>query len=359
MSDLKCLENIVGLSETTCPCFDEGKPNDADVSKSGYFVDKLPGLDIKLIGADVECGDDSIWSKMESALDTATNIFRTDVLASITEFATSRRKPFNGLIGEKRKRNVINAQNNFMGVTIQGCDIKGAEFTLKAINTYMDASAAFDVYVWNNIEDVPLLQIPGVLSVANTIKENLLTPSPDLTFPLYSTECDDLEYYIVYAPVGFNPFDNKVSCGCSRKQVWEHWFDVQGITGDDMADRETFPRNEFANGLILDLIIHCNTQDLICGGDNVDMDYENDSIARVIAASIQFKTGVVLTEDILNSGNLNRYTMMSRDYMKGRRSHYSAEYGSRIQWLGENIQISGNDCLACDDSRMSRVDLLS
>lgn len=362
MSDLKCLENIIGLSRTECPCYDENKPVDAEVSKSGIYLDELQGLDLKLIGADIECGDGDVWNKMEKALDISNNTFRTDILSAITEYASARRKPFNGKIGEVKKRAIRLAMTNFMGVIIQGCNIKGAEFTLKGISTLMDATTIFDVFIYNNIQDDPILQIPGVESTANQVKANPLTPNSNLTFPLYTTECDTLEYYIVYVPQGFNPYDNKVSCGCSRKQPWEQWFDVQGVTGDDVSTtdlREDLLRNEFANGLILDLTINCNTQDLICGGENVDLDYTNDPIARVTATAIQYKAGETLLNDILSSGNINRYTMMSRESLYGKRNHYASEYGNRIQWLSENMSINGNDCLGCNDGRMNRASILS
>lgn len=359
MSELVCLEDVVGLSQNDCECYETDRPADYNQSKSGYYLDQLPGLDLKLIGSDVECGDGNIWEKMESALQQAKVEFRTDVLASITEYASPRRKPFNGRIGETKKKTTIVATTNWMGLVIQTGNIKGGEFTLKGITTLMDSAATFDVYVYNNIEDDPLIMIPDVQSAANQLYDNPLDPSEDLIFPLYSTECDDLEYYIVYMPAGFNPKDNKISCGCSRRPDFEQWFHLQGTAGNDIADREGWGRNDFANGLLLDLCITCNTADLICGGDNVDRDWQNDPVSRVIAATIRYKAGVILVEDILNSGNINRYTMMNRDYLKGRRSHYNKEYGNRIMWLGENMSINGNDCLGCDDDRISSATILS
>jgi hypothetical protein len=362
MNDLKCLENIIGLSRTECACFDTGKPSDAEITKSGLYLDELQGLDLNLIGSDIECGEGNVWEKMEKAIEISKNTFRTDILAAITEFASARRKPFNGKIGEVRKRTVLMAANNFIGEIIQGCNIKGAEFTLRGISTHMDTTTTFDIYIYNNIQDDPILQIPNIEATANMVTPNILTPNENLTFPLYTEECDSLEYYIVYVPSGFNPYDNKVSCGCSRKQPWEQWFDVQGISGDDISTielRENLPRNEFANGLILDLVINCNTQNLICGGENEDLDYENDPVSRVTAKAIQYKAGEVLINYILSSGNINRSKMMSKEALYGKRNHYASEYGSRINWLSENIDIKGNDCLGSNDGRMNRASILS
>ena len=365
MSELTCLENIIGLSRTECPCYDADKPADSETTKSGLYLDELEGLDLELVGSDIECGDTGVWTKMEKAIDIARNTYRTDVLGAITEFASSRRKTFLGLIGQKRSKTIIVPQTTYMGLKIDNCNIKGGEFTIKGISTYMDQAATFDVLIYNIIQDGPLLIIPGIESVGGQIKDNPLTPAPELTFPLYTNEadCENLEYYIVYAPAGaFNPRDNKISCGCSRREPHEEWIALHGITGNDVSTwelREALPESDFANGLLLDLAINCATADLICGGENEDLDYMNDPTARVMAKSIQLKAGEILINDILSSKNINRITMMSREALYGKRSHYAKEYGYRIGWLGENMSISGNDCLGCSDSRIANVAILA
>jgi len=369
MSELTCLENIIGLSRTECPCYDTGKPGDSETTKSGLYLDELEGLDLRLVGSDIECGEDDVWEKMEKAIDIAKNTLRTDILGAITEFASSRRKTFLGNIGQKKSKTIIVPQTTWMGIKISNYDIKGGEFTLKGITTWMDQTDTFDVYIYNNIQDDPLLIIPNIESIAGQQKKNPLTPDPSLTFPLWSTDlCGDngessqLEYFIVYQPVGFNPRDNKIECGCARREEWTQWFDSHGITGNDVSTtelREAMPESDKANGLILDVSINCATADLICGGENEDLDQDNDPNARVIAKSIQLKAGEVLINDILNSGNINRITMMSREALYGKRAHYAKEYGYRIGWLGENMSITGNDCLGCADSRIANVAILA
>ena len=369
MSELKCLENIIGLSQTECPCYDDNKPADADVSKSGLFLDELEGLTLQLIGSDVECGDEGVWSKMEKAVKIARNTLRTDVLGAITEFASTRRSTFMGKIGQLKSKTIIVPQTNYMGIKLNTYDIKGGEFTLKGITTWMDQTAMFDVYIYNNVDQDPLLIIPNIESLAGQKKENPLAADPNLTFPLYSVDlCGDngessqLEYYIVYQPIGFNPRDNKIECGCARREEWTKWVDADGITGDDVSTtelREAMPESDRANGLILDVVINCATANLICGGENEDLDYMNDPTARVIANCIQLKAGEVLINDILSSGNINRFTMMSRESLYGKRNHYAKEYGYRIDWLGENMSIEGNDCLGCQDNRIQNVAILT
>lgn len=359
MSDLSCLDNIIGLSRNECTCYDAGKPIDWNVSKSGLFLDEIEGLELKIIKGDVECGENNIWDKMERARENAKLAFRTDLLAEISKVTNSRRKTFNGTIGQVKytKNRILGKVYN--GLVIQNCNIQGGEFTIKGIKTLMDSSVSFTIEIWNNIQDTPLVTIPGINAIAGTVTDNPFAPDPMLTFPLWTDECDDLEYYIVYNPVGFNPKDNKLSCGCSRKNEWEHWAYLQGISGDDITEREYFLRDNYANGLLLDIQFNCNTSEIICGGKDGYVDYENDSNAMLMAYAMRFKAAELLIEDILASGNINRYTMLQKERLWGKRNHYVKEYDGTIAYLSTQIDLFSNDCLKCGDPRITKTSILA
>lgn len=354
---LNCLDKIIGLSTTLCSCFDDGKPVDFSESNSGLQLDKLEGLELRTIKGDVECGDNNIWDKMDTARANATLAFRTDLLAAIGEVTRERRKMFQGIIGQRTfNADRINGKV-YNGLVIRCADIKGGEFTLKDIKTLMNANANFSVEVWNNIQTTPLLTIPNINALAGQLTDNPLTPDPLLTFPLWTEECTDpsfsLEYYIVYNPVGFEPKNNKVDCGCSKRNEWESWAWVEGICGDDITERQRWNKANFANGLVLDIQFNCNTAELICGGQDEPLDFINDAKAMVMAYAIRFKAGEILIEDILASGNINRYTMLAKERLWGKRNHFVKEYNSRIQYLASRLDTSSNDCLACGDDRIN------
>ena len=178
MKTLICLEDIIGLSRNPCPCYEDGRPTNYNESKSGLFLDELDGLELKMIDADIECGEDDIWQKMIKAVDNAKINYRSDVLKCIGDTAGAKRKAFYGVIGLTEWNQSIVVGTDYIGVKLSGCNIKGAEFTLNGINTLMDTTATFTIEVYNNLSPTPLLTKPSINAVANQITENNFLPDP-------------------------------------------------------------------------------------------------------------------------------------------------------------------------------------
>lgn len=358
MNDLNCLNNIIGLSQNECECYDDGRPSDFNESNSGLFLDELEGLNLRTIASDVECGEGNIWLKMEQAITNAITNFKTDLLSSIMLTQRNARKPFNGIIGQLKYKTVNVIPTTWTGLRINPREFKGSILTIKGITTLMDTDVLFDVFIYDNISSTPLHTIANVNATTGTATENPL-PTP-IELPLYREGYDELEYQIVYQPSGFNPLDNKVTCGCSRTENFEKWLTLEGIQGDLIAEREDWNKNGFANGLALNVSMTCNTSEIICGGDSSDsLDFENDGVALSMAYAIRFKAGEILIEDILASGEINRFTMLDKERLWGKRNHYRKEFRTRIVYISDTIDIDSNDCLVCGDKRINRSSILT
>jgi len=360
MKTLTCLDEIIGLSRTQCPCYDDDKPENSEDSNSGLYLDELDGLELKAISSDIECGDGSIWQKMQRAEENAKIQFRSDLMKCIGATTEAKRKAFYGRIGLTEWSKNITITNDFVGQRIKTCNIKGGEMTLKGISTLMDTTISFDIEVYNNLQPTPILILNGINAVANTIETNVLTPDPLLTFPLYTEECDVLEYYILYKPNGaFEPKNNRVSCGCSTRPEWEKWADIQGVKGDDITKRETFFTQKEAFGLFLDVEFTCNTSELICGGTNSKLDFDNDEKAMAMAYAIRYEAGRSLIDNILGTANVNRYTMLPADSLWKLRNHYAERYNELVAYLCQEMDITQNDCLMCNDTRIGKTVIYS
>lgn len=211
---MDCLNNIIGLSETTCVCYDTGKPVDYNESKSALYLDQLEGLSLKLIPTD--CGEGSLWDKMELARKNAILKFKSDLVSCLGTSNEFVRKPFKGKVGNESWSQTLVINKNFVGQEFCANNIEGGCLLIRSISTLMDTTTTFDLTIYNNISDTPLFLIPGLASEANVVKENVLgTP---IELPLYTTECDNLIYYFVYEPVGFNPKNNEISFHVSTKE---------------------------------------------------------------------------------------------------------------------------------------------
>ncbi len=360
MKTLTCLEEIIGLSRTQCPCYDTDKPTNSEVSNSGLYLDELDGLELKAISSNVECGENSIWEKMQKADENAKIQFRSDLMKCIGETTAAKRKAFYGRVGLTEWSKNITITNDYVGLRVKTCNIKGGEFTLKGISTLMDTTATFDIEVYNNLQPTPILVLSNINSVANTIENNPLADDPLLTFPLYTEECDALEYYIVYKPNGaFEPKNNRTSCGCSTRPEWEKWADIQGCKGDDIEKRETWFTQKEAFGLFLDLQFNCNTSELLCGGTNSPLDFQNDDKAMAMAYAIRYEAGKSLIDNILGTANVNRYTMLPADSLWKLRNHFVERYSELVQYLCQEMDITQNDCLMCNDKRVVKTSILS
>jgi len=360
MNDLNCLNNIIGLSQNECVCYDDGRPVDFDKSNSGLYLDELEGLNLRTLASDVECGEGNIWLKMEKAITNAINNFRTDLLSSIMLTQRNARKPFQGIIGQLKFKTFNTIPTTWTGLRINPREYKGSVLTIKGITALMDSTVVFDVFIYDNISPTPLHSILNVNATTGTATKNPLTNPIDLPLYVEGYDDDSLQYFVVYQPSGFNPLDNKISCGCRRTENFESWLTIEGIQGDVIADREDWNSNGFANGLALDVTTKCNVAEIICGGDSNDsLDFENDGVALSMAYAIRFKAGEILIEDILASGEINRFTMLDKERLWGKRNHYRTEFRTRIVYISDTIDIDSNDCLVCGDKRINRSSILT
>lgn len=357
----ECLDNVIGLSETTCDCFETGKPADFNESKSGLFLDQLEGLNLSLAKSIEDCEEGSLWDLMARARRNAIKAFKADVLGVLLSNYKQKRQPFNGVVGSQKFTKTLSISNTYAGSRIYCANVIGGVMSIKRIGLVFDSSATFDIDIYNNLNDSP------IYSFTVNSNANLLTWF-DLPAQLHldmnsEADSENPQYYILYQPSGFNPKDNKAGCGCGgayryyfnsqnpafksyEKDRWSEYIMLAGTQGDNLSDRDNWSTSEQLNGIILDVDFKCKVQDLIC---NENLDYESNGLALAMANAIRYKSGALLIDSILASSQINRYTMTDREKLMGKKNTYTKEYNDRISWLGSEINIKANDCLACKD----------
>lgn len=356
-----CLSHIIGLSRTTCECFDADKPGDANTSESGLFLDEIEGLPINVSDAATDCETGSIWDMMEKARDNGILAFKNELMGALTQKYKQKRHPFTGAVGSSKFRNSLTLTGNYGGIRIYCAEIISGIMTIKRLGLSFDTAATFDIEVYNNIDSDPI-QTYTVTTQANK------TTWYDLPTPLKLEMSDDTgenpQYYLIYSVNGMKPKDVKGSCGCSsanykyywntkspnyksfEKDRWSEYIMLTGIQGGDISTRENWGTSEYLNGIILEASFACKQIDLIC---KQNMDFESNALALAMAYTIRFRSASILIDNILSSGNLNRYTMLEREALYGKRNNYLKEFANRISWLADNINWKANDCLTCND----------
>ena len=168
----------------------------------------------------------------------------------------------------------------------------------------------------------------------STVNNILTIPFPEgLKLPL-NVNGKKQNYFVVYERLGsVQPRDLKVSCGCSGGDGFAPFLFVTGGEAETFSEIGTSLTDVFTHGISLDVQIKCETGSVICKEYN-----ENDAIAYVTAFAILYKSAELVIENVMNSSEVNRFTMLSREHLWGKRSHFKKEYENRIRCFPTNIE---------------------
>ena len=359
---MTCLENIIKLSRTNCNCFPQGSPavNISD-GQTEVYLDELEGLNLSILTGAADCEEGNIWEMMVKARENAIYQFQSDLMSCIEDNYIAKRPNYSGYIGELAHNSSLSITETTAGIVVRFPRIVGGKLKLRKIGLIMNAALAISVSIYNNdLNQTTPIGTYTINSLANAVNfGTLVTP---LELPLWSNSVNNLEYYFVYNVSGFQPRNNKTVCvpcsGGVKNVVWANWLTVTGIKGNG-TDYASYRNTAEINGLVLDAELTCNGSRVICS-DEYPLDFENNGKARQMAYAVRFKAGALLIDDILSSPQINRYTMMDREALYGKRNHYRAKYEEWIKYLCANTPIINNDCWICKPSGLiSRGTILS
>jgi hypothetical protein len=362
-----CLDNIIGLSEVDCECFTDA-PVDSGVSLSGLYIDRLEGLDLKLIDAATDCGTGSVWHMMAQAREDAIIQFKADLFSALKTLYRPRFNPFRGPIGEARFRKNLSINTQYAGVSVCPRPMKGGVMHIKRIGVMFSQNGIFDLNIFD-YNQYASLETVTLTAVANKI--NWTTIAGGIDLPMTDDAGDYVRYDFLYesASMPGQPKDAKISCGCGGRKVywneinprfedsqtakrWEVFAMVAGATGIDVSTTETRDNLSrgtlYLNGILLDVEFRCSINDVLCEAVS---DFENGLIAVNIAATIRYLAGAILADKILASGNINYYTMSDRERLMGKKNSWTSSYWARMnEDIIPQFPIDANDCLVCDRS---------
>ena len=347
MASLDCLENIIGLSETTCECLIDGtEPTDYNTSNSGLYLDRLDGFNINVASGGDNCSEGGIWDRMAIAVSDAKKEFRTALLGLINQRFQSRAKAFTGQLGASGWKLNLALSQAYVGVKITPLQLVGGVIVLKRIGILINASQNVTVKVYSNENDATLINSYTTTVPVTAGSLSWLALSAPLELPMSSNE-RAISYWIVLEVNGFQVKNNKKDCGCGGvKREWKEWISFSGALGNDLTDMSTFTTNDYMNGLVLDVDIKCEASTLICG-DSKLLDFENDSFSQYMAEAIRFKAGEKLYRGLLSTDQINRFTMMNREEIGNMANSWGANYMKVMEYLNEIIDTKENDCMKC------------
>lgn len=341
MSIYSCIDNIIGFTRREDSCVDGYDPAYSD-SESGLYVDELQGMSLRI--HDAMGGHTDVWEKLVASRENAINTFKTDILQEVIKYKEPIRSYFNGDIGYKTFTRVT-TKKTYNGLRMFS-DIKGGKFTLRGVSLILDSTEAVNLEIYDEYD---LLYTYPLTSQAGRPKRTDITP---LELPL------DRNYYFVISSVGL-PYNNKLTCGCGgykwcfntedpcyrySKDRWTEWSMVGGVQGDDLTIRDDWSISKNSNGMILHGNFTCSAFDSLCGEDS---DFVNDPIDSSIAWAILYKTGEFMTNYVMDTGEVSRYTLLGVEALNENRIYYNKRYAVMVDYIAKNIPDEKTDCYRC------------
>lgn len=377
-----CLKFIIGLSRVDCNCFQAGRPTDFQTSFSGFYLDD-PKDGVSLLNSielASDCGEGGIWEMMQKARTIALDTLENDLLSAFSEAQRAKIPSFSGDIGERNFGASLLLTEQVVGVQLEAVNLKGAVLTLEEIGLCIDRTANTQVFIVssedlnNPITSLTVPTVAGELSFASF-------PTP-VELPLYSENCnEELKYYVVWQRGTAQPKSNKFSCGCKgRKGIkdWQKFVKVNGVEAPLLTDLNDGRTSSKGNGLVLVAAGDCSGLNWVCERFEERVFSQTNDLAawyRVLAKLTQYKAAEMLISMILESGRINRYTLLNGENLAQQRAYLEAQYFNyvgtvkhtprkgelytgRLRWLAENIPANVTDCLKCKSGGFKKASIL-
>lgn len=343
-----CYNNIVGLSDSDCDCFDEGRPEDYNTSLSGLFISDLEPL--KQIKGLEQC-DKNLWEVMQIARKNAILSFISDTNALLLENYSFQRSPYYGTIGQTKGKAYRSISELYAGVRIYPSRIVSGEMVIKGITCSFEDQGSITLQIYNNfdekLEEISLETLAGKPKVNNV----------DISLPLFDPR-GQLEYYLVYQTSN-RPQDNQINCGCgsfvpsfhrdfpyfNRKHTklngWANYIMIGGMLTDDITSFDLGDTaNNYLNGLALDCEFKCKVHEVLCKDD---LDFEANPLALSMAHCIRYQAAVNMAESMLRSGDPNIQTLINAEMLAEASDEWKGRYEELVLYIVNNVE--DNDCL--------------
>jgi hypothetical protein len=341
MSVPVCFEHIIGLTRKSDNCVTGYLPEYSD-SDSGLFISELQGMGLRILNT--TGGNYGIWEKMNNAYENAVSAFKVDIMQEILKTKEPARSKFLGDVGGKSFTSLMET-DTYHGLRMYS-DIIGGSFTLRGVSLILNVTEAVNLLIYDEYD---LLYTIALTSQAGRPKYNAITP---IQLPLSGN------YYFLYQTTG-QPYNNRLTCNCGghkwcfntdfpcygvSRDKWTEWSMAAGVHGSDLTIRDDWSLSREAQGLILHGEYGCDTLGILCSEHS---DWTGNETDSAIAWAMLFKSGSFLTTYIMDSEEINRYTLLGVDGLLANIAYYEERYKVMIEFIASTIELNRNECLKC------------
>lgn len=344
---LNCLTNIVGVTESDCPCVVDGLTTEqkADIKKStsGLYMDTDLNGGITLQGLNtVDACKDMADLALESIV-AATKKVEEALIVMVGEQYEESKKPFTGKIGKYDYAQSLPVSKPMHGIQIVANDANTL-LTIRKMDIIVNGAMTTDIGIYKGTPGN--LQLVKAFNTTTTANTYTVVFSEDEKLPFIDESGNKIDYYILYAiPEGVQPKDNTLRCAPCEKQngSYMQYINVMGLQADSTETGiQNIVYDAYSHGLVLDIQLKCDTSNIFC-----DKFEANNAVAIVLANATLYKAGQILIQKVLSEPSINRYTTMDRDYLMGRASHFEKQFNERMKYLAQKVDLSDSNCYVC------------
>lgn len=367
---MDCTNDLVGVTANTLiPFYDELTTDEQDaiiVSKSGLFVDTLPG------GIDLMTIDDVDSMRMAlteglNATKEASKILNDELLIAINSRYQAAKAKFYGDIGRRSISANLSTSARYQGQRYRMHEPIAGAIRINRISVCVSGTANFQVYIGacdagERNFGTALYGFP-VASVAGTWTDADLTSVPDgIALPM-QVEGIAQEYYIFWdsteAGVGVKPKNNEIKCGtcgnATAVRALDNYMMYNGVSFNDLNNlRSGVTLDKYGRGLSINCTVGCEHEMIICREYN-----KKEAVSLMMNRAAWYKAGELWIEYGIKSGFVNRNNMTNREYLWGKRNSFRAEFDKRITAIADTMTIGETNCYVCKEDTIIKGHIFS
>lgn len=344
-----CLAELVGITQGVCACQDDVG---SLATTTGLYIDDIEhGITISPISSNLDCGEGSAYDLLSRGRDEAERDFITDMTVMIGQFNRVRVKRGTDTIGKVKTTNYSPVNNDYHGLVFCARDAVGGAMTIHSLKVSMtDPNAPGSnktMTIYDKDTQEVVRAITYVEGVEQTFTDLVLTSDRSYLFVLDTSDHDK------------TLLNNKIKCGCGGEtKYYANYFNVSGFYTDDLTDLfqsncEDITANAMAYGITIKATSDCS--DLAYSLCTVADNYNTSGFARTVAKAYQLYVIRKSISIVLNSNNINRYTLLDKEKLMGRQNKVAKAITDYMTWIAQNIDPSFNNCYICNTgARMYR-----
>jgi hypothetical protein len=369
---LTCLDNIIGLSNTACNCWDASKPvdfNTLNASSSGLYVAAPDTIPLRWTSGAADCENGGIWTMLISAREEANRNLLKDFLGRVQSERQEKFDPF-VKIGDDYRTAGSPVYDTFAAAYIQPYQIKGGLLRIKSIDIAFYSGIAAPTNVQIDVYSSLDLTTSLGNATANVTANNTYataTFASELVIDLGNVREDlNQRFYFVYqVPVGALPVNNQTyipsCCGKSVASTSKYMQILRGIGGSYASSVATLlsPTAGLSTmmGMVINGSMECDYYSWLCQLAQVPNQVYSLSngqrlkLGMALADGLQAGAVMSLVKAILNSGRINQYTMILEDKrLYAIANSQKKRYDDAIHNLTYYMPWDVSDCLICAKS---------